>query len=187
VPDGIGRLTRQGPLPAKPGRVRRRRRRLLARSGAFLRVASRSSAGGRQSLEARAARQFGATHTVLAGGEAGRMRVRSTRSCSLPTASSDFAIEVSARQCHAAGLSAVRRGGHAVVVVMPTWRKARIDALVNRASNSGTWGGDMFRTRFSARYQRLVAAGRLRLERSGQVVRAGRGSTGPSKNWNEGR
>jgi S-(hydroxymethyl)glutathione dehydrogenase / alcohol dehydrogenase len=110
------------------------------------------------------ARQFGASHTILAEDATVVNKVME-----LVDGQLDFAIEVSGRpSVMQQALSAVRpQGGIAVVVgnarhgemleIDPRW-------LNQGKQLRGTWGGDNVPERDFPRYQRLVAAGRLRLE-----------------------
>jgi S-(hydroxymethyl)glutathione dehydrogenase/alcohol dehydrogenase len=110
------------------------------------------------------ARQFGATHTVLA--EDATVVDKVTQ---LADGQLDFAIEVSGRpSVMQQALNAVRpQGGIAVVVGNARHgEKLEIDPRwLNQGKQlRGTWGGDNVPERDFPRYQRLVAAGRLRLE-----------------------
>lgn len=110
------------------------------------------------------ARQFGASHTVLADDAAVVDRV-----LQLTDGQLDFAIEVSGRPgVMQQALCAVRpQGGIAVVVGNARHgEKLEIDPrwLNNGKQLRGTWGGDNVPERDFPRYQRLVASGKLRLE-----------------------
>ena len=110
------------------------------------------------------AKQFGASHTVLASEPDVVAQVMKLADGQL-----DFAVEVSGRpSVMQQALNAVRvQGGIAVIVGNARHgEKLEIDprSLNNGKQLRGTWGGDNQPERDFPRYQRLVEAGRLRLE-----------------------
>ena len=120
------------------------------------------------------ARQFGASHTVLAEDETVVDKVMQIAQGQL-----DFAVEVSGRpSVMRQALRAVRpQGGIAVVVGNARHgEKLEIDPrwLNNGKQLRGSWGGDNLPERDFPRYQRLVTAGPIAARSAaGQVVSAG--------------